>query len=616
MVATASPNRADIMSEELLLHIPVTTTTNNVTFANLFCAICHGEEDFDFWNSDVSLVSDCLAAVLEESVKTGAGYNVSDVFKACTSQRVEGTINPRPTEKVRLRLNNDVGAGSYSRFSKFCLNKDYFFQCQLKERQDQISADNIQHCSDGSVPIYLICTSSISPDFIRCDKCSSIDGSVNDYFDDNSNKANHSYREMEYEGDSHYSYDDYNDVACHKQSEIDADWLHFQFMLFFAIRFTDTVTIRMIVNGPGLTRMEYECFGNAEILEPQKCAESQPCVARNDSSNDCNLSTNMSTSSCTYQNPFTGVCLKVPCGQYKTNKCNDTSQDDDHCRKRTPYATWEDSTSDYILLLSVVFLFITVLLLIFMPELQTSFSYYQINCYLAHLISNVFIFVSASVGHSRRSCVLSAVFLHFALLSSFSWMVVIGGLVFARLRSLNRQVANISVRDPNTRRVLKRTVSHIMGHGVPAVFVILCFIVDKWLRPGYMSYGQGPFCWIHHSQGLLTSFIIPSGVVLLVNFMFFLGCFFTLIQFYINNRALPRHSYMFFVTVKMLIGTGLQWSLGIALHFYPDKKAMQFVFIVLVSGHGILIFITTLLQRVVRRRMTQFALSFQARILA
>ena len=43
----------NITSDEFLLHIPVTTTITNITYANVYCAICNHEAQFWFWDVKV-----------------------------------------------------------------------------------------------------------------------------------------------------------------------------------------------------------------------------------------------------------------------------------------------------------------------------------------------------------------------------------------------------------------------------------------------------------------------------------------------------------------------------------------------------------------------------------
>ena len=52
--------RVDFASDAILAHIPVTSTPDNVTYANVFCAICHGKSQFWFWNVEVEQLTDCF----------------------------------------------------------------------------------------------------------------------------------------------------------------------------------------------------------------------------------------------------------------------------------------------------------------------------------------------------------------------------------------------------------------------------------------------------------------------------------------------------------------------------------------------------------------------------
>ena len=45
--------KVDFTTDDILLHIPVTTNTENVTYANVYCALCHGVHEYWFWNIEV-----------------------------------------------------------------------------------------------------------------------------------------------------------------------------------------------------------------------------------------------------------------------------------------------------------------------------------------------------------------------------------------------------------------------------------------------------------------------------------------------------------------------------------------------------------------------------------
>ena len=65
------------MSDAILRHIPVTTSPRNVTYANVFCAICHGQTDFKFWNVKITNMSNCLVNIIA-SLLTGTPGSSKD----------------------------------------------------------------------------------------------------------------------------------------------------------------------------------------------------------------------------------------------------------------------------------------------------------------------------------------------------------------------------------------------------------------------------------------------------------------------------------------------------------------------------------------------------------
>ena len=291
-----------------------------------------------------------------------------------------------------------------------------------------------------------------------------------------------------------------------------------------------------------------------------------------------------------------------------------------------------------LLTLSIFSLVITIALYQLIPELHSDYTYYQLNCYVTHLASNIFFFVCSSSFVSRRkvSCYVCAFILHYSLLSSFTWMLVTGFYVFYTFQLLNRQ---IGIAAAGNVRLLRSScnlfASNLVGHGLPAMFVIICLLCDSWFLPGSVGYGRydyhidndvgndevdvdnvsDAFCWIHGEKGLLTVFIIPSGILLFFNLFIFLGCLYFLLHFHWRNGSGNNNNNnnsglsvtrkaqrrIVFALIKFLIGLGLQWLFGIAGHFWPEDPWIRYLFIVSVSAHGVLILVTTLMLKAVWR---------------
>ena len=54
---------------DFLLFSATSTSNNdtyaNVTYANAFCALCHGETDFEYWNAEISDPTACFKRMVE-----------------------------------------------------------------------------------------------------------------------------------------------------------------------------------------------------------------------------------------------------------------------------------------------------------------------------------------------------------------------------------------------------------------------------------------------------------------------------------------------------------------------------------------------------------------------
>ena len=276
---------------------------------------------------------------------------------------------------------------------------------------------------------------------------------------------------------------------------------------------------------------------------------------------------------------------------------------------------WEYFLSENLLIVSMISILITIMIYAMTSELRTNFGYYQFHYLGTYLASDICMILSANASSIQYVCIGAAICLHHSLLASFSWMTVTSCYVLKTILSLNR-VSTLSNSQP--RVVGSRFVGCIVGHLVPFVFVLGCAICDLSLRPGSVGYGQGQFCWIQGQNSLLTVFIVPTGLILCTNVLVCLGNGILFLRFYIQNKSMAVSSlgngWTMFILTKMLIGSGGQWLLGILLYLYPHEEVIRYIFIVLVSIHGILILITTLLLKVIRGRIINLAISMMHKL--
>ena len=583
--AKKNRNRANLLSDDILLHIPV-TTKDFITYANVFCALCNGEWDFEYWDVDLRNLSECFIKHLESSEKQFDPISWRENVNNSLCQ-VEGDVRPTATRELKSWLYSYIGSSS-SRFSKYCFNDDLYLSCgQMDQRNASANKYDIQldsnACPNAENRIYQVCFSEkeILSSYIDC-PCNAV-----------------ALKRPE--------------VLCHL-TEFEILSFHLTFIPFgFGV--WDSLYLKLFFTGPGVSSLEYTTRTN--IFENVTLNCTDPCQIPHFSEKECderNANWIMSKT-CFYPYPLMNQCLKVPCDVREKGQCEDITKYEKNPRCEVQNTDdWKLSFTSFMLFLSILSLSITILLIHFVPGLRTNFSYYQINCYLMQLVSSIFLIISAAVMSMKTFCILSAVILHFSLLSSFTWMMVTGGYILGRFHSLNCQVGNAAVIITSSSMIQRYLLPHMLGHLLPAIFILLCFAWDSHIQPGFISYGQGLICWIGQVEGILRLFVIPAGLILFVNVLMFICCAIFLLNFRLQNNTFPRHSYMLFALTKLLIGTGAQWLLGIMAYFYPENRVMQYGFVILVSTHGILTFLCTLLQRVVRRETALVASAAKANI--
>ena len=283
------------------------------------------------------------------------------------------------------------------------------------------------------------------------------------------------------------------------------------------------------------------------------------------------------------------------------------------------YRYWEYVFSGHLLIASMISILVTILIYVSTPELRTNFGYHQMHYLGTYLASSVCLFVSANASSIQSLCIGSAVCLHYALLASFSWMTATSCFVLKGVLSLNRVSA---LSNTQSRAVVERVVACIAGYLVPFVFTVGCAIFEFGIWPGSVGYGRGrrAFCWINGRDSLLTVFIIPTGLILLINVLACLGNGIVFLHICLQNRSMPvcslGNGWTMFILAKMLIGSGGQWLLGVFIYFHPQEEIIRYIFIVLVSIHGILILITTLLLKVIRRKIVNVAKSILHKVIS
>ena len=540
--STILSQRMNLFSLSLDLLIPV-STPDNLTYANAYCALCHGEKDFEYWNIRVLDIPGCYKSQLVDYLK--GLISLSDAISDPDCPPIV-LIDPTPYERMKFWMKEQIENLSYGRYSKFCFDEFQMPKCSLISDSGTVKNDS---CKYKENQIYGICKSwSLNS---PCTECSEnhLANRCWDYFD-------FYFFDNTFLGDDKiYSY--------------------------------DTQSLRIEILSSLVSNVFYG-FGERQQDVQLQC-------------NSSDIPNN-----CIFPNPLRGECQKLPCSFYESCFYNGSCRSPNvttSIQSSTKFSS-ESSIATKSLLASIIALILTILLYKIIPELQSNYTHFQLNCFLMLLATNICMFISATVTSCKPLCYLVATFLHFSLLSSFTWMMVTSFIILHAFRSLNRQISSANAAQSIRGNSSKKFVAYIVGHLLPALFVGSCGFTDSYIQSGTVGYGGDSFCWIQSTKSLMVTFVIPTSIIFSGNLLLLIECGIFLITFHSHSASLPdekkKQRLVMITMFKLVTGMVIQWLFGIMSHAYPENNAIWHVFIVSLSVHGILTLLSTMMLKVVR----------------
>ena len=150
----------------------------------------------------------------------------------------------------------------------------------------------------------------------------------------------------------------------------------------------------------------------------------------------------------------------------------------------------------------------------------------------------------------------------------------------------------------NTREHMKFCKYSAMVWGLPALFVATCAVIDQ--LDVYAVYVNEQWCFIENAQALLYLFVLPVGLLLLFNFIFF-----ALTVFHIHrarsSSAFVRpdeqpHS-MVRICLKLSALMGFSWLFGFIDLWAESALVFSYLFIIFASLQGVYIAVAFVMKR-------------------
>ena len=188
-------------------------------------------------------------------------------------------------------------------------------------------------------------------------------------------------------------------------------------------------------------------------------------------------------------------------------------------------------------------------------------------------------------------CKLSAIVLHFFIMSTFAWSLLAGHQIYVLL---------IEVFESEENKMRKYT---FFGYGLPFGIILASILSDLFVEAG--TYGTEEHCWLKANTVYVLYFIVPLCLILTVNLSL-------LVMALVKVAQIKPRPYLFgqargwFCLVLLLGGT---WALGILAKIFPNP-GLTIAFVILNGLQGLMIFVFHVLlgrkcRSVIREQVSQ-----------
>ncbi|XP_063425594.1 adhesion G protein-coupled receptor L3-like [Mytilus trossulus] len=186
------------------------------------------------------------------------------------------------------------------------------------------------------------------------------------------------------------------------------------------------------------------------------------------------------------------------------------------------------------------------------------------------------VFLAGIEGTENKvACKVVAIVLHFLFLVGIHMMVA-EGIVHGKM------LATVSTE--------QRSISPILipiGWGIPVLIVAISMAITK-----LEGYGDGKYCWLSTSNGLIWAFFVPCAVAVVTNFVIFVFVVKKLFSIQVVKKKTKLQQFISGLRCFSVLAPlfGLTWTLGF-FSLNEDTIVFSYLFVIINSLQGLLIFI-------------------------
>ena len=244
--------------------------------------------------------------------------------------------------------------------------------------------------------------------------------------------------------------------------------------------------------------------------------------------------------------------------------------------------------------LSIICLLITVVTYLFLKPLRTLPGKINLCLCLSLLLAQTLQQFTMDWVKYRTVCIICGVFIHFMWSASLLWMNVSSFNLF-----LCFSTANLGRNGFQPSLALYTFYVNCTSSLFVAINMAYTF-----LRYGFIGYGEN-LCYISTKMGLLITFVIPVGVIVLANL-----CFLSVTIWRISHapkldgsKSVDRNNVLIYIKMSTLTGTC--WIFGF-LRILTEVEVFEVLFIVANASQGLFIMISFICNRRVMDLFKEF----------
>ena len=115
-----SDSIVDVTTDDMVNYIPVTSFSDNITYANVFCALCNGVSQYEFWSVDLKGKAKCFDDAISNVMTVATHFNLTAWRQELASGKcaLTGQVVPFASKKIKTWMKRNLKTESNSRLSQ------------------------------------------------------------------------------------------------------------------------------------------------------------------------------------------------------------------------------------------------------------------------------------------------------------------------------------------------------------------------------------------------------------------------------------------------------------------------------------------------------------------